>query len=365
MTYQPRRFFCKGFTLIETAIAVGILGTLSYTITNGLVGATLLRETINTEMSLANQANSVINDLADELRSADFNYIYNAEVQYNGSIVHLWSFRISTGLDSLGQPIYDTGDYGRVVQFDEYEKTLVMYEYGTETTALENLLAADVTSFSIMPNTGSILVSNQMQLALSMEQEDSFGKNHEMSASRTVFLRSTMYNSDGFSAVDITQTDETEENGTTTTDITDTTTTEETGTTTDTTTEETTDTTTEETTDTTTTETVITTPTDIHEDGGPSYVWGNNSASNGEVYITISINAAGGTSFDRDTAEVALQGADTSGLNISYGWSSNPKKDTITISGTAAGSFAITINGKTTSSNSRKATGTTQESNYY
>lgn len=183
------------YTMLEVIIATLILAVMLTGVTQSMISGSMLVEAVSQQAELTNNSNAAIHHLSQELRGADVDYVYYSDV----GGCQQWSFNICTGFNDDGTPIYDEGDYGRLVSYDSANQTLTLTTQSVGGTSWVQILGTDVTDFGIAPVQGSLLSDNFLTISLSRSRYDRISDQAvEVATSRKVFLRSTNYNTDGF-----------------------------------------------------------------------------------------------------------------------------------------------------------------------
>lgn len=183
------------YTMLEVIIATLILAVMLTGVTQSMISGSMLVEAVSQQAELTNNSNAAIHHLSQELRGADVDYVYYSDV----GGCQQWSFNICTGFNDDGTPIYDEGDYGRLVSYDSANQTLTLTTQSVGGTSWVQILGTDVTDFGIAPVQGSLLSDNFLTISLSRNRYDRISDQAvEVATSRKVFLRSTNYNTDGF-----------------------------------------------------------------------------------------------------------------------------------------------------------------------
>lgn len=188
-----------GFSLMESVIAMAVLMTILMAVTQGINGAATMSETVTHKTELTNSAQSIVNQMAMDLRNADEQFIYKSL-----GTKFIWDMKVCTGFDSAdGSPIFNQGLYGRIYTYDTADSSLtkeILSDDPAEESA--HTLATNVKDFQIeqLSSSGSSVDGNRLRISLTLEQEDSRGTLYEDTGERVVFLRSTIFNEDTLSA---------------------------------------------------------------------------------------------------------------------------------------------------------------------
>lgn len=184
----------SGMSLVEVAVASTLLTTVLGVASQGLISGTRMSEEIRVSAALSDDGNRVLQRIAGQLRSADYNWIY-----LNEGEVSTYTFRVCTGLgtDAAGEigPVFGQA---YTVAFDGEKgvlsATLVDVASGR---VLNQELASGLRTgdgFRVTQLGTDVLVKgNQLQLSLARVGSLTDGTEIEREAVTTVFLRSTIY----------------------------------------------------------------------------------------------------------------------------------------------------------------------------
>ncbi|MDA3959881.1 MAG: prepilin-type N-terminal cleavage/methylation domain-containing protein [Planctomycetota bacterium] len=193
----------QGFTLLEIMIGSAILSVVLLTTVQTMkMSADISTDTVS-RTNLAADAGRILHLIAMDLRAADKDFIYNTD----DATVNIFSYKTCTGFSSNGAPVY--GTEGNVtITFDKVEGTLVRTTNEAETILSEQVLPYDliekVEGFELIKDLNSSLnhtvYGNRIQLNLTLVAN--YGEDSEMrhTASRVIFLRSWLFNTDGLNA---------------------------------------------------------------------------------------------------------------------------------------------------------------------
>lgn len=208
----------RGFTLLELMIGVVIMSLVLFTTAQSLrTGSQVSQTTLNSAL-LAADAGRILHDIAMDLRSADKDFIYeiiqpSPDPDSTDRIVR-FAYSTCTGFAHEqpipaynGQPIYDTSGK-MMIEFDSRTRTLTRYtmqDFNSTTAGDDSfegtVLATNVVDFKRdfmeQNSLGTTVLQPRIKLELTLVSNQ--GRPDELltTASRTIFLRSKLFNRDG------------------------------------------------------------------------------------------------------------------------------------------------------------------------
>jgi prepilin-type N-terminal cleavage/methylation domain-containing protein len=209
-----RSFQHIGFTLIELMISITILSLVMMVVAMSLDSATKLTDRVSRQTDINNRANDVLNKLSMKLRMASGKStslllpgstpigFYTAKNTASASNVKAYYFSVSTGLG--GSPTwveqYETNQQMIVYDYSVYPGYLYLIRKNSTNTAVESslLLTPEVeeNGFSLT-RVGNTLQMNVTLRSMTRTQESII----YTAQAQTIFLRSTLNQSSGASAV--------------------------------------------------------------------------------------------------------------------------------------------------------------------
>lgn len=200
-----------GLTLIELSIAAAIFAMIAGVAGQSLISGTSMSSEIGRSSILTEDTNRVLQRIAGQLRSADYNWIY-----LNQGTVSTYTFKVCTGLG-----VSDTGEIGPrfdhtyTIAYDSIQGTLTATLADQTTGSILNQeIAHDLRTpdgFRVGQLGTDVLVKgNQLQLTLARNARDNNGELVQFPAgtnsdgttkyaarvfesTTTIFLRSTIY----------------------------------------------------------------------------------------------------------------------------------------------------------------------------
>ncbi len=191
-----------GLTLIELSIAAAIFAMIAGVAGQSLISGTSMSSEISRSSILTEDTNRVLQRIAGQLRSADYNWIY-----LNEGTVSTYTFKVCTGLG-----VSDTGEIGP--RFDQTYTVAYDSVNGTLTATLAEQTTGSILNQEIARDlrtpdgfrvgqlgTDVLVKGNQLQLALARYARDQHGnlvtvadgKPRVFESTTTIFLRSTIY----------------------------------------------------------------------------------------------------------------------------------------------------------------------------
>lgn len=201
-----------GLTLVELSIAATIFAMIAGVAGQSLASGTRLSAEVSSSSTLTEDTNRVLQRIAGQLRSADYNWIY-----LNEGEVSTYTFRVCTGLGTS-----DSGEIGPrfdntyTIAYDSIDGTLSATLVNQATgSILSQEIARDLRTpdgFRVGQLGTDVLVKgNQLQLAMVRQAHLADGTELVREATTTVFLRSTIYANTNLTTTSIDLTDETNE----------------------------------------------------------------------------------------------------------------------------------------------------------
>jgi prepilin-type N-terminal cleavage/methylation domain-containing protein len=204
-----------GFTLIELLISMGILGLVMTIVTMSLDSGTRLNDRVTRQTDINNRANEVLNKLAMQLRLASAGATTASSLELPGAFplgytpadptkpgnVRAYYYAVSTGLGSA--PTWT----------EQYEpfKRMIIYDYSVspgrivlQTRDSAGVLQPEQLLTDQVDDDGFTLtrVGNTLRMNLTLRSETRAGEEIIYTAqAQTLFLRSTLNESSGSSAV--------------------------------------------------------------------------------------------------------------------------------------------------------------------
>lgn len=191
-----------GLTLIELSIAASIFAMIAGVAGQSLISGTSMSSEISRSSILTEDTNRVLQRIAGQLRSADYNWIY-----LNEGPVSTYTFKVCTGLG-----VSDAGEIGP--RFDHTYTVAYDSINGTLTATLADQTTGSIISQEIAKDlrtpdgfrvgqlgTDVLVKGNQLQLALARHSRDQYGEivtlqdgtPRVFESTTTIFLRSTIY----------------------------------------------------------------------------------------------------------------------------------------------------------------------------
>jgi prepilin-type N-terminal cleavage/methylation domain-containing protein len=191
-----------GLTLIELSIASAIFAMIAGVAGQSLISGTSMSSDISRSSILMEDTNRVLQRIAGQLRSADYNWIY-----LNEGTVSTYTFKVCTGLG-----VSDTGEIGP--RFDQTYTVAYDSINGTLTATLADQTTGSILNQEIAQDlrtpdgfrvgqlgTDVLVKGNQLQLALARYARDQHGNivtvadgtPRVFESTTTIFLRSTIY----------------------------------------------------------------------------------------------------------------------------------------------------------------------------
>lgn len=183
-----------GLTLIELAIAAAIFATIAGIAGQSMISGTRMSAEISSSAQLADDTNRVLQRIAGQLRSADYNWIY-----LNEGEVSTYTFSVCTGLGTdVGGKIGPRFDNTYTIVFDSVKGTL---KATLAEAASGRIISEEIASDLRAPDgfrigqlgTDVLVKGNQLQLALARQVRLQDGTTVLREAATTIFLRSTIY----------------------------------------------------------------------------------------------------------------------------------------------------------------------------
>lgn len=205
----------RGFTLMELLISMGILGSVMTIVTMSLDSGTRLNDRVSRQTDINNRANDVLNKLAMQLRLAAAGSTASSSLELPGAFplgyqpadpakpsnVRAYYYAVSTGIG--GAPTW-------AEQYEPF-KRMIIYDYSVnpgrlvlQTRDSAGVLQPQQLLTDQVDEDGFTLtrVGNTLRMNITLRSETRVGEEIIYTAqAQTLFLRSTLNESSGSSAV--------------------------------------------------------------------------------------------------------------------------------------------------------------------
>lgn len=210
------RIHTNALSLLEVMIGTAILSSILLATTQSMRMSAEVSSDMMTRTNLAVDAGRILHSIAMELRSADKQFIYLTDDDSDSGI-ETFSYRSCTGFTGVGAPEY--GTEGEVtIEYDKDAHTLARIDGDAVDPIAEYLLSDKLLPIERDPVTdevvargfdvetafasdsGDTVYGNRIKLNVTLVSD--YGEDTEIrhTASRIVFLRSYLFDSDGLSA---------------------------------------------------------------------------------------------------------------------------------------------------------------------